>query len=371
MSIRESVTTARAEVGARAQPGIALVAASLDILGGHGVEAALLVECLRADGHRVRFVPINPRFPLGLGWLRCIPFLRTVLNGILYLPSLLALRRADVVHVFSASYWSFLLGPAPAILAGRAFGRRVVLHYHSGEAEDHLARWGRRVHPWLRRADAIVVPSACLKRVFERHGYRPRVIPNVIDLSRFRFRERHPLRPRLLSTRNLEPHYRVDQTLAAFAFVRTRFPEATLMIAGYGGEEERLRRLAAAVGDGGVSFVGRVEPGNVPRLYEACDIFVNSSVVDNQPLSILEAFAAGTPVVSTGSGGIPELVREGETGLLVPWQDPKAMARAVIALIEEPDHALALARRAREEVDGYTWACVRQAWGSVYAGTEA
>jgi len=355
----------------RVAPRVALVAASLDNVGGHGVEAALLADVLRRDGHLVRFIPINPRFPQGLGWVRGVPYLRTALSMVLYLPSLFALRHADVVHVFAASYWSFLLGPVPAILAGRLFRRRVVLHYHSGEAADHLARWGRRVHPWLRRVDAIVVPSSCAGRVFERHGYRPRVIPNVIDLSLFHYRERSPLRPCLLSTRNLEPHYRVDQTIAAFAIVRTRYPQATLAIAGYGTEEERLWGLAAAIGAGGVTFLGRVEPQNVPKLYDDCDIFVNSSVVDNQPLPILEAFAAGTPVVSTDTGGIPEMVRHAATGLIVPAGDPGATARAVIGLLEEPDIALQLAATARESVKAHTWPCVRQAWAAVYAGEES
>ena len=283
------------------QLGIGLVAASLDILGGQGVQAVALAAALRREGVDVRFIPIDPPFPPGLRWLRRVPCARTLLNQALYLPGLLGLRRVDVAHLFSASYWSFLLGPVPAIVAARALRKRVVLHYHSGEAEDHLARFGPLVHPWLRLVDEIVVPSDYLRRVFERHGYRPRVIRNVVDTSRFRYRDRMPLRPRLLSTRNFEPHYRVENTLKAFAILRRRHPDATLTLAGYGSQEARLRRLADALGTGGIHFVGRVEPPSVPALYDRADIFLNSSVVDNQPVSILEAFASGLPVVSTGS----------------------------------------------------------------------
>jgi glycosyltransferase involved in cell wall biosynthesis len=167
------------------------------------------------------------------------------MNQALYLPSLLALRDADVVHIFSASYWSFLLAPGPAMLVARLRGKRVVLNYHSGEAEDHLMRWGALIHPWLRLVDEIVVPSEYLQAVFARHGYQARVIRNIVDTSRFRYRERAPLRLRLLSTRNFEPHYRVDTTLEAFALLKAAYPEATLTLAGYGSEETRLRRLAA------------------------------------------------------------------------------------------------------------------------------
>lgn len=353
------------------RPRLALVAASLDILGGQGVQARILAEALRGESYEVLFLPINPGFPRGLQGLRRFPYLRTLVNQALYLPSLRRLRGADVVHVFSASYWSFLLAPVPAILAAQRFGKRIVLHYHSGEAEDHLARWGRWVHPWLRLVHEIVVPSEYLRGVFSRHGYSVRVIRNIVDTSRFRYRERVPLRPRLLSNRNLEPHYRVDNTLEAFALLKVQCREATLTVAGYGPAKGRLRRLAVSLGGDGIRFVGRVEPSRMPDLYDQADIFVNSSVVDNQPVSILEAFAAGLPVVSTGTGDIATMVQDGGTGLVVPPGDPAAMAKAVADLLENPDRALRITRRAREEVEKYTWSQVREAWAAVYSGHPA
>ena len=327
------------------------MAASLDILGGQGVQAHALVEALKGDGYDVRFIPINPRFPAGLGWLRRHRFVRTLVNQALYLPSLRRLRQADVVHVFSASYWSFLLSPVPAMLAARRLRKRVVLHYHSGEAEDHLSHWGRRVHPWLRLADEIVVPSEYLRGVFARHGYATLVIPNLVDTSSFRYRARRPLRPRLLSTRNFEPHYRVENTLAAFAILKRRYPQATLTLAGLGSLDGRLRRQAAGLGVEGIHFAGRVEPAAMPRLYDEADLFVNSAVIDNQPVSVLEAFAAGLPVISTGTGDIAAMVRSGETGLIVPADEPEAMAE-----------------RARQEVASYTWSEIRTAWAAAYSG---
>jgi len=353
------------------RPRIALVAPGPEILGGQSVQALAIAAGLRADGYDVAFVRVDPRFPRAVRWVRRCPYVRTALNQALYLPSLRALRHADVVHVFSASYWSFLLAPVPAMLAARRFGKRVVLNYHSGEAEDHLARWGRLVHPWLRLAAEIVVPSEYLRAVFARHGYRARVVPNVVDTGRFRYRDRTPLRPRLLSTRNLEPYYRVDNTLEAFALLTGRYREATLTIAGFGSEEERLRRLAASLNTPGTRFVGRVDPAAMPALCDESDIFVNSSVVDNQPLSVLEAFAAGLPVVSTATGGIAALVRDGDTGLIVPAGDPSAMAKAVAALLEDPDRARRMARRARREVEACGWPRVREQWTAVYAGVAA
>jgi glycosyltransferase involved in cell wall biosynthesis len=348
-------------------PRVAIVAASLDIVGGQGTQAQTLLEALTRDGYQVDFVAVNPRFPLGLRWLRRLPYLRTAVNQALYLPSLVRLARADVVHVFSASFWSFLLGPAPALAIARAFGKRALLHYHSGEAGRHLAEWGRLVHPWLGLADVIVVPSEYLAAVFAGHGYQTPVIRNVVDLSRFEYRERHPLRPRLLSTRNLEPYYRVDVILEAFALLKTQVPEATLIVAGCGSEDARLRRLACE----GVRFVGQVHPESMPKLCAGADIFLNASVVDNQPVSILEAFAAGLPVVSTPTGDIAAMVRHDETGLIVPPVEPAAMASAVLELLNDPGKALRLAQQARSEISRYTWSAVRDQWAAAYGGVRS
>ena len=98
---------------------IALVAPSLCTLGGQAVQAKMLADYLRSDGYDVESVPIDPPFPSGTGWLKRLPFLRTLANQGLYLPTLGRLRHADVVQIMSASYWSFLLAPVPAILAAR------------------------------------------------------------------------------------------------------------------------------------------------------------------------------------------------------------------------------------------------------------
>jgi glycosyltransferase involved in cell wall biosynthesis len=109
----------------------------------------------------------------------------------------------------------------------------------------------------------------------------------------------------------------------------------------------------------------------MPLLYDRADVFVNSSVVDNQPLSVLEAFAAGVPIVTTSTGGIAGMVREGETGLIVAPDDPAAMAQAVERLLSRPDQARQMTRRAHDELGQYTWASTRQRWSNVYRAVAA
>ena len=350
------------------KPHVAVVAASLDLLGGQGVQAQSLIEGLRGDGYRVTFVPINPAFPRGARWIRRVRGLRTCLNEPLYLAALTRLMSADVVHVFSASYWSFLLAPVPAMTVARAMNKRVVLHYHSGEADDHLANWGPLVHPWLGLAHEIVVPSEYLHEVFVQHGYATRVVPNVVDVSAFGYRERRPLRPRVLSTRNLEPYYRVDLVIEAFARFRAEVPDARLTIAGYGSEESRLRDQAGVLLGDAVRFVGKIPPWAIPRLYAAHDMYVNASVLDNQPVSILEAFAAGLPVVTSAIGDITAMARHGEMALLVPPSDSMALADAMTAIWRAPGEARRRAACARMHVANYTWPAVRKRWAAIYSG---
>ena len=348
-------------------PHIALIAPSMRKIGGQALHAHTLAGQLRAEGYEVDLVPIDPPFPKALEWLRRMPFVRTVVNQGLYIPTLMRLRRADVVHASSASYWSFLLAPVPAVLMGRLFRKPVVLNYHSGEAEDHLAHWGALVHPWLRRVDEIVVPSEYLRRVFASYGYRARVIHNTVDTGLFRYRIRSPLRPRFLSTRCFEWYYGVDQTILAFALLKTVYPEATLMLAGTGSQEEELRKLVAALNVPDVHWLGPVAAKAMPSLLDRCDIFLNSSLVDNQPLSILEATAAGLPVISTGTGDIENMIEDGVSGMLVPERQPAAMARAARYLLTHPGLAVSMAARAHDRLDRFSWSRVRDQWSELYA----
>ncbi|HEX5886229.1 MAG TPA: glycosyltransferase [Pyrinomonadaceae bacterium] len=201
---------------------VLIVAASMDILGGQAVQAERLIRHLQNEPSvRVSFLAINPRLPGPLGKLQAIKYVRTITTSILYiLHLLLRVRKYDVIHVFSASYLSFLIAPAPAILVSKLYGKKIVLNYHSGEAEDHLRRWPRSTKPIINLVDEVVVPSEYLVRVFAKFGIDAYAIFNVVDLDKFEFRERTPLRPVFLSNRNLEVHYGVDCVLRAFAYIQ-------------------------------------------------------------------------------------------------------------------------------------------------------
>lgn len=346
---------------------IALVAPSLGILGGQAVQADRLLRAWRDDPDvEAWLVPINPVPPGLLRHATRVKYLRTVATQLTYWPLLLRdLRRADVVHVFSASYFSFLLAPLPALLIARLFGKAVLINYRSGEAPDHLAR-SAVARAALARTDLNVVPSSFLERVFRDFGLHARVIHNIVDLGEFVHRVREPLRPRLLSTRNLEPLYNVACTLRAFRLVQDRHPDGSLTIVGSGSEERALRALAVELGLRHVTFAGRVPHRTIARHYADADIYVQTPNIDNMPASILEAYASGLPVVSTDAGGVPAILTDGIHGLLAPVGDHQAVATQVLRLLDEPGLAQRLSAAGLKSCDSYAWSVVRDQWLGTY-----
>ncbi|MDT4895764.1 MAG: hypothetical protein QOH25_841 [Acidobacteriota bacterium] len=347
---------------------VLIIAPSLDILGGQAVQAARLMERLRDEPSlEVSFLPINPPFPGFLKRVQSIKYVRSIRTTFLYWLTLMArARKYDVIHIYSASYLSFVVSPTPALLVAKLYGKKAVLNYHSGQAADHLKRWRRTAIPTLRLADTIVVQSNYLVEVFARFGLRTRAIFNHIETENFHFRERRPLRPVFLSNRNLEPHYNVGCVLRAFALVQQRFPDARLKVVGDGSQRLELERLARELGLRQTEFTGLVAPDCMPALYTEADIYLNGSEIDNMPLSILESFAAGLPVVTTDAGGIPFIVQDGETGMIVHKGDYEAMAERAIRLLEDNNLAMKIAKQAREEVSRYSWEAVRGEWLAVY-----
>ena len=352
---------------------VCLVGPSLDIVGGQ----AIILDRLRRRLEKlqeleVSFLPVNPRLPGPFGALQRIKYVRTVVTSAAYLWSLLRhLGRVDVVHAFSASYWSFLLAPVPAMCVGRLFGKTIVLNYRSGEADDHLANWKSTI-PLLRLAHAIVVPSGYLVNVFRTHGLHATAIFNFVEVERIPYRQRNTAQPTFLSNRNLEPLYNVACTIRAFARVQREVPNATLTVAGDGAERVSLETLAQQLGLRNVCFVGRVDPDAMPALYDAADVYLNSPDIDNMPNSIIEAFAAGLPVVTTNAGGIPYIARHEENALMVTSGDDEALAAQALRLLRDPDLVTRLAACARQQcLDHYVWPSVREEWLRLYAAASS
>ena len=343
---------------------VLLVGPALPFVGGQAVQARMLIEKFAEDDEvHIDLQPINPRF---LPRLQEIKYVRTCVTTLKYLFDLVTkIPRYDVIHIFSASYFSFLLAPTPALLVARLFGKKTILNYRSGEADEHLKHWKTAV-PTIRLFDRIVAPSGYLVAVFGKHGLEASSIFNVVDTGRFVFRKRDPVRPLFLSNRNLEPLYNVGCIVRAFARIQSVVPEARLLIAGDGSERDSLANLVANLGLTNVEFLGSVAPADMPRVYDRADIYLNSPNLDNMPNSIIEAFASGLAVVSTNAGGIPYIVEHERNGLLVEVGDHETLAREGMRLLEEPGLVERITGRAKADCENYSWSQVRDQWVKLY-----
>jgi len=347
---------------------VLIAAPSLDILGGQSRQAVRLMEGLGSEPSlELGFLPHNPRLPRVLRWMQRIKYVRTAVTTLLYWFKLVVtLPRYDIVHIFSAAYYSYLLCAAPAILLANLFGKISILNYRSGEADDHLLNWKLTAVPIMRRSTVIVVPSGYLVDVFARFGLKAQAIYNLVELDRFRYRERMPLRPIFLTSRLLEPLYNVGCVLRAFAQIQQRYPDATLTVAADGWMRSQLEQQAKDLGLNATRFIGRVPFDQMPAMYDNADIYLTATNLDNMPASITECMASGLPVITTDAGGIPYIVTHEETCLMIPRDDAAAMAAAATRLLENNEFAAALARRAREASRKFTWDAVRDEWLRLY-----
>lgn len=212
---------------------------------------------------------------------------------------------------------------------------------------DRLARWIAITQAVKGSLVSAGVPASLIE-----------VIPNGIDPAAYSPGHREKIRcgfgvpldaPLVAVVARLEPNKGVDDALRAFTMLRRAHPDARLWIVGEGPEREALHDLTHARAlRGSVRFLGWRD--DAPALLSAADACLIPSRSEGQSLVALEAMALGVPVVATEVGGLPEMIRDGETGLLAPPGDPPAMARALSRILNETDLHERLARQGPEEV---------------------
>ncbi|MBS0446976.1 MAG: glycosyltransferase [Proteobacteria bacterium] len=326
-----------------------------------------LAELLR--GAQATVVMVQSNRPYAPAWVGRWPGVRALFRLVPYLFALWrAAARSDLFHVMANSGWAWHLFSTPAIWIARARAVPVVVNYRGGEAASFLQRSAAIVRWSMRRTARLAVPSAFLEQVFGRHGMHAVIVPNVIDLGHFRPHDagERPAR-HVVVARNLEAIYDNATALRALALVRRRCPDAHMTIAGSGPEAARLQALAAELGLADcVRFTGRLDRDGMAALYRDADLCVNPSRVDNMPNSLLEAMASGVPVVSTNVGGVPFIVQDRVSALLVASGDPDAMADALVTLIEDRSMRRRLAAAALREVERYSWTRVAPVLADVY-----
>ena len=342
-------------------------------IGGPASHAPELAAFLSERGHSVQVVTTASGSPAAqdypVHWVR-----RSLPVGIRHLAVVLAVARcatgADVVYATSMTRRAALgaaLARRPLVLkltadeayererrSGRFQGDLDAFQRHRGGIRVHLLRATRDAA--VRRAVRVLTPSAYLRELVVSWGIPPgrvAVSPNPA-----------PAAPLLPAREGLRRELAIDGPTLAFAGrlmaakaldvalrALERTPGVTLLVVGDGPDRAELERLSSALGlDGRVRFLGGRSRDDVLGILSAVDAALLSSRWENFPHLVVEALAVGTPVIATSVGGVPEIVRDGENGLLVPAGDADALAAAIRRLMDDADLRDRLARAAAPSV---------------------
>lgn len=267
---------------------------------------------------------------------------------------LLREERIDILHAhkFGSNVWASMLGPAAGVPV-------LVAHEHSWSYRGQPLRRFLDRELIARRADALIAVSSedrrCMIEVERIDPAKIVVVPNGVEIPQD---DSHDVRtelgidstvPVVGTVGNLVPVKGFDVLVESAALLRERHPDLRVLIVGHGVGEADLRRRTAAAGvEDTVTLLGPRPRSEVPAFIRAFDVAVCCSRREGSPLSVMEYMAAGKPVVATRVGGLPELVRDGETGTLVQPEDPRALADGIASLLDEPERGRAMGRRGRE-----------------------
>jgi len=260
----------------------------------------------------------------------------------------------------------------------RRVRRPYILTLRGGRLPEFAQSNRGRVGRLLTSAAMVTAPSPYL--LLQMAAYCPEIIllPNALDLRLYPFRARRQLKPRLIWLRALHRIYNPEMAIRVLANIRTHAPDATLTMIGPDKGDGSLARVRHLVDEFRLGDCVQIVPGipktEVPRWLAEGDIFLNTTNIDNTPVSVLEAMACGLCVVSTNVGGLPYMLTDGKDALLTPCGDTEAMSAAVRRLLDNEDLAASLSVNAARTAAPCDWPLVLRQWESLLervAGEEA
>lgn len=236
---------------------------------------------------------------------------------------------------------------------------------HGGDLPKRLAHSKRACDKLFKNSYSNVAVSGYLEHEFEKQGYKTIVISNSIDINNYPFRLREHCQPSLLWVRSFHQQYNPKMAADVLAEILKSYPDAELCMVGpdKDGSMEDFKNIIREQGiENHVKITGRLSKVEWINLSLNYDFFINTTNVDNTPVSVIEALALGMCVISTDPGGIPYLLNDGIDSFLVKPGDSKAMANQISHLINNSALAAAISESARTKVRSFDWALIREKW---------
>jgi len=208
-----------------------------------------------------------------------------------------------------------------------------------------------------------IAPSGYLKYEFEQMGFKTQLIPNIIPIADYTYKERKKIAPKLLYVRAFAEIYNPTLAIEVLKELKNTYPKAILCMIGpdKDGTLADVQDLISTHGlDKSVEITGVLAQKEWHKKSKAFDIFINTTNIDNTPVSVIEAMALGLPVVSTNVGGLPYLIQHNKDGVLVEKNNPSEMTTEICKILEENKYSLAI--NARKKVENFDWNIVKSKW---------
>ncbi len=260
----------------------------------------------------------------------------------------------------SAFWYAYFAGTLAKIIS-----TKYIPILHGGDLPKRLQRSKRACDKLFNNAYANVAVSGYLNHEFEKAGYRTVVIPNSIEISKYPFRLRDQPRPKLLWVRSFHRQYNPLMAADVLAGLLQIHPDAELCMVGpdkdgsLGEFKDYIRQKGT---EEHVKITGKLSKEDWISLSENYDFFINTTNVDNTPVSVIEAMALGLCVISTNPGGIPFLVQDGVDAKLVNPQNSSLMIRTVDYLLKNPEDVVQLSVNARKKAEQFDVNVIIPAW---------
>jgi glycosyltransferase involved in cell wall biosynthesis len=272
-----------------------------------------------------------------------------------------------LVDVYSGK--AFILAEVCCFMLG-LLNKPYILNLHGGSLPSFAARWPNRMRRLLNSARIVAVPSAYLLDAMVRYSSNIRVLPNPIDVNKYTYRLRKKPLPQIVWLRSFHAIYNPAMAARFMASLLGKHPNARLRMIGPDNKDGSYQSTKDLIIELGlvesVTLPGGIPKSDVPGWLDQGDIFINTTNVDNTPISVLEAMACGMCVVSTDVGGIPYLIKNEHDGLLVPPNDSEAMAAAVHRILTEPGLAELLSKNAHLKSRQFDWSVILPAWQQLF-----
>lgn len=276
------------------------------------------------------------------------------------------------VDVYSGS--SFVWAEV-ACLALRLVGKPYALTLHGGNLPSFAANNPKRVRRLLGSAPAVTTPSEYLRDQMSQFCRGIRVLPNALNVATYPFHVRKTPDPRLVWLRAFHKTYNPSLAAKVIDALAHEFPNIHLTMIGVDKADGSLQATQKVAEELGVldriTFVGPVSKSDVPKWLSRGNVFLNTTSVDNAPVSVMEAMACGMCVVSTNVGGIPYLLADEKDALLVPRNDTKAMSTAVRRFFTEPGLATRHSIAARNKALQRDWSLILPEWEQLLANLQS